>query len=77
MLILFHLLLLQEGGADAMNNTEGRQWWLDGRIKKKLAQIYHSQGNIELFVEAIAISIKETLYVETLNQKVSLVQSLD
>ncbi|GLJ14841.1 hypothetical protein SUGI_0241430 [Cryptomeria japonica] len=58
------------------SNIDGRPWWSNGKVKKKLAQIYQAQGKAELFVEAIASSIKETLYLETLNQKVRMKNKL-
>ncbi|KAH9314690.1 hypothetical protein KI387_023317, partial [Taxus chinensis] len=60
-----------EKSTNPTSTTDGRPWWSNGKIKKKLAQIYHAQGKVEPFVEAVASSIKETLYLETLNQKIS------
>ncbi|XP_043690462.1 general transcription factor 3C polypeptide 3 isoform X2 [Telopea speciosissima] len=52
------------------NSIQCTQWWLNGKIKKLLARIYHSRGMLEDFVNAIFSSVRETLFIETMNQKV-------
>lgn len=65
-----------EEPANGTSSTEGCPWWLNGKIKTKLAQIYHSKGMVESFVEAVAPLIRETLFYETLNQKVRIKKKL-
>ncbi|XP_042494489.1 general transcription factor 3C polypeptide 3 isoform X2 [Macadamia integrifolia] len=52
------------------NSTQSTHWWLNGKIKKLLARIYHARGMLEEFVNAIFSSVRETLFIETINQKV-------
>ncbi|CAA3015048.1 general transcription factor 3C polypeptide 3 isoform X1 [Olea europaea subsp. europaea] len=47
-----------------------RQWWLNGKIKLKLSQIYKAKGSFEAFVDVIFPVIRETLFLETYQQKV-------
>ncbi|EFJ04351.1 hypothetical protein SELMODRAFT_432497 [Selaginella moellendorffii] len=51
-------------------SVSGLYWWQNGRIKMKLAEIYHGQGKLYLFLETILPAIQESLYVESFNQKV-------
>ncbi|KAI3923294.1 hypothetical protein MKW92_008738 [Papaver armeniacum] len=47
-----------------------KPWWNHAKVKMQLARIYHSKGMLEDFVEAILSSVRETLFTESLNQKV-------
>ncbi|MCL7043412.1 hypothetical protein MKW94_027674 [Papaver nudicaule] len=47
-----------------------KPWWNNAKVKMQLARIYHSRGMLEDFVEAILPSVRETLFTESLNQKV-------
>ncbi|KAK1278557.1 hypothetical protein QJS04_geneDACA007417 [Acorus gramineus] len=52
------------------NSWGPKPFWLCGIIRMRLAQIYHSKGMLENFVDAILSPVRETLFVETRNQKV-------
>ncbi len=45
-------------------------WWQQGKVLMKLAQLYLSQNRLTYFVDTILPAIQESLYVESLNQKV-------
>ncbi|KAL2539019.1 tetratricopeptide repeat (TPR)-containing protein [Forsythia ovata] len=47
-----------------------RPWWLNEKIKLKLSQIYKAKGSFEAFVDVIYPVIRETLFLETFQQKV-------
>ncbi|XP_077231618.1 tetratricopeptide repeat (TPR)-containing protein [Tasmannia lanceolata] len=51
-------------------------WWLSGKVRMQLAQIYHSKGMLEDFVDAIFSSVRETLFIESMNQKVRIKKKL-
>lgn len=69
MLILSFLWL---AFVDSVNLSSDKQkaWWLDGKIKLKLCQIYRAKGMLEDFVNTIFPLVRESLYVKTLRQKV-------
>lgn len=46
-----------------------KQWWLNGRVKLKLSQIYKAKGMLQPFVDAIFPAVRETLLFETVQQK--------
>ncbi|XP_057508578.1 uncharacterized protein LOC130791465 isoform X2 [Actinidia eriantha] len=84
-LTLAALLLEEDRDDDAIsvlsppNNTESKcgvnsdkckPWWLNGKIKLKLCLIYKTKGLTEAFVDAIFPSIRESLFLETIQQKV-------
>ncbi|XP_068658624.1 uncharacterized protein [Aristolochia californica] len=71
-------IMLLSPPKDPDNNTPMRSdpWWLDGRIRMKLAQIYHARGMLEAFVDAIFSCIHETLFIEHINQKVKIPRKL-
>lgn len=52
------------------NSDEFQPWWLNGKVKLKLSHIYRSKGMSDEFVDAIFPSVRESLFVETLKQKV-------
>ena len=52
------------------NSDEFQPWWLDGKVKLKLAHIYRSKGMLDEFLDAIFPSVQESLFIETLKQKV-------
>ncbi|XP_052136286.1 uncharacterized protein LOC127754757 [Oryza glaberrima] len=47
-----------------------KPWWLDGKVKMHLANIYYNKGMFEDFVGTILIPILETLNIEYANRKV-------
>ncbi|KAL3639844.1 hypothetical protein CASFOL_014812 [Castilleja foliolosa] len=47
-----------------------KSWWSHGKIKLKLAQIYKAKGSVESFADVLFPVIRETLFLETLHQKV-------
>ncbi|OAY46652.1 hypothetical protein MANES_06G016500v8 [Manihot esculenta] len=65
-------LLSPPENLDSVNLSSDKQkaWWLDGKIKLKLCQIYRAKGMLEDFVNTIFPLVRESLYVKTLRQKV-------
>ncbi|XP_010252329.1 PREDICTED: general transcription factor 3C polypeptide 3 isoform X2 [Nelumbo nucifera] len=53
-----------------MNSVQPKPWWLNGKVKVKLCRIYHAKGMLEEFIDAISSVVRETLFIETMNQKV-------
>lgn len=47
-----------------------KPWWMNVKIKLKLCQIYKARGSSEAFVDAIYPSVRESLFLETIQQKV-------
>ncbi|XP_072950353.1 uncharacterized protein [Typha angustifolia] len=54
----------------ALCSAQSKPWWLNGKIKMQLAKIYRDKGMLEKFADTIYSSIRETLIVESQNQKV-------
>ncbi|KAI3891495.1 hypothetical protein MKW92_005795 [Papaver armeniacum] len=46
-----------------------KPWWNNVKVKILLGHIYHSKRMLEDFVEGILLSVRETLFIESLNQK--------
>lgn len=53
-----------------------KQWWLNGKIKLKLSQIYKANGMLEEFVDVVFPVVRETLFLETVQQKVKVKKRL-
>lgn len=51
-------------------SKEQQPWWKHGNVVTKLANIYLSQSRLKEFVDTLLPAIHESLYVESLNQKV-------
>lgn len=47
-----------------------KPWWLNGKIKLKLSQVYKAKGMVQDFVDVIFPVVRETLFLETVQQKV-------
>ncbi|KAK4390009.1 Transcription factor tau subunit sfc4 [Sesamum angolense] len=45
-------------------------WWRSGKIKLKLSQIYKAKGSFDAYVDVLFPIIRETLFLETVQQKV-------
>lgn len=58
--------------ADSINlpPEKSKPWWLNEKVKLKLAHIYRAKGMLEDFVDAVFPLVRESLYVETLHPKV-------
>ncbi|KAK2981898.1 hypothetical protein RJ640_021089 [Escallonia rubra] len=52
------------------NSDSTKPWWLDGKIRLKLSQVYKAKGLLEAFVDAIFPSVRESLFLESIQQKV-------
>ncbi|KAK3038254.1 hypothetical protein RJ639_030863 [Escallonia herrerae] len=52
------------------NSDNTKPWWLDGKIRLKLSQVYKAKGLLEAFVDAIFPSVRESLFLESIQQKV-------
>ncbi|XAR55675.1 hypothetical protein NMG60_11035825 [Bertholletia excelsa] len=52
------------------NSDKAYPWWLNGKIKLKLCHIFKAKGLTEDFVDAIFPSVRESLFLETIQQKV-------
>ncbi|XP_058200798.1 uncharacterized protein LOC131315640 isoform X2 [Rhododendron vialii] len=53
-----------------LNSDKTKPWWLNWQIKLKLSRIYKTKGMTEAFVDAIFPSVRESLFLETIQQKV-------
>ncbi|TYK03666.1 general transcription factor 3C polypeptide 3 isoform X1 [Cucumis melo var. makuwa] len=47
-----------------------KPWWLNEKVKLKLCHIYRTRGLLENFVEVIFPLVRESLYIETLQEKI-------
>ncbi|KAH8961754.1 hypothetical protein BDL97_05G064600 [Sphagnum fallax] len=65
-------VLDQLEGTGTSMDMQGKEqpWWRQGKVLMKLAQLYLSQNRLTYFVDTILPAIQESLYVESLNQKV-------
>ncbi|XP_059631065.1 uncharacterized protein LOC132273957 isoform X2 [Cornus florida] len=52
------------------NSDKSVPWWLNGKIKLKLCQIYKAKGLQEAFIDAILPLVRESLFLQTFRQKV-------
>ncbi|XP_009781369.1 uncharacterized protein LOC107832204 isoform X1 [Nicotiana tabacum] len=52
------------------SSDEPKSWWLNSKIKLKLCQIYRAKGSLEACVDVIFPLIRETLFLESVQQKV-------
>lgn len=52
------------------SSSKLKPWWLNEKVKLKLCHIYKTRGMIENFVEVIFPLVRESLYIETLQEKV-------
>ncbi|KAL9171749.1 hypothetical protein ABFS82_03G001400 [Erythranthe guttata] len=84
--LMLSSLLLEEGRDDeaicvlspplepesALDTKSGTSelWWQSGMIKLKLSQIYKAKGSLEAFADVLFPVIRETLFLETVQQKV-------
>ncbi|KAI8526489.1 hypothetical protein RHMOL_Rhmol12G0001200 [Rhododendron molle] len=59
-----------------LNSDKTKPWWLNGKIKLELSRIYKTKGMTEAFVDAIFPSVRESLFLETIQQKVRAKKSL-
>lgn len=55
-----------------MDSDNHRPWWDNGKVRLKLCSIYRAKGMIKDFVDAILPPVRESLYIETIQQKVIL-----
>lgn len=55
---------------DADTQAKEQPWWKHGKVVVKLANIYLSQSRLTEFVDTLLPLLHESLYVESLNQKV-------
>ncbi|KAA3463161.1 general transcription factor 3C polypeptide 3 isoform X1 [Gossypium australe] len=53
------------------NSDTSKSWWLNGKIKLKLCNIYRAKGMMEDFVNTILPLVQESLYIESLGIKLS------
>ncbi|TYG42602.1 hypothetical protein ES288_D12G270100v1 [Gossypium darwinii] len=52
------------------NSNTSKSWWLNGKIKLKLCNIYRAKGMMEDFVNTILPLVQESLYIESLGIKI-------
>ncbi|XP_030550361.2 general transcription factor 3C polypeptide 3 isoform X2 [Rhodamnia argentea] len=57
-------------GSGDVDSDNHRPWWANGKVRLKLCSIYRAKGMIKDFVDAILPLVRESLYIETLRQKV-------
>lgn len=60
----------ENSGSGDVDSDNHRPWWDDGKVRLKLCSIYRAKGMIKDFVDAILPLVRESLYIETLRQKV-------
>ncbi|KAL3513257.1 hypothetical protein ACH5RR_025974 [Cinchona calisaya] len=61
----------KEAESQSNSNSDAvKPWWLNGKIKLKLSQIYKAKGLLEGFVDVIFPVVHETLFLESIQQKV-------
>ncbi|KAG8386514.1 hypothetical protein BUALT_Bualt03G0156400 [Buddleja alternifolia] len=58
-----------ESVPDTKSGTS-KLWWRSGKIKLKLAEIHEAKGSFEAFADVLFPVIHETLFLETVQQKV-------
>lgn len=63
---------INDYGTDTSLVTEnrGNSWWLDEKIKLKLSYIYRDRGMCTEFIDTIFSLVRESLFIETMKQKV-------
>lgn len=61
---------------DLLLPEKSKPWWLNEKVKLKLALIYRAKGMLQDFVDAIFPLVRESLYVETLHPKVKVKKRL-
>jgi general transcription factor 3C polypeptide 3 (transcription factor C subunit 4) len=66
------ILLLSPPSNSEKLTSEPKSWWLNGQVKIQLAKIYHNKGMLESFVNTIFSSVRDTLTIESKNQKVQI-----
>ena len=52
------------------SSSETKSWWLNEKVKLKLANIYQAKGMLEEFVDVIFPLIQESLIIENTNTEV-------
>ncbi|CAN4098038.1 unnamed protein product [Withania somnifera] len=57
------------------SSSKPKSWWLNSKIKLKLCQIYRAKGSLEACVDVIFPLIRETLFLKSVQPKVSLLFS--
>ncbi|CAI9112914.1 OLC1v1013423C1 [Oldenlandia corymbosa var. corymbosa] len=60
---------VSESQSNSSRYNASKPWWLDGKIKLKLSQIYKSKGLTEAFVDVIFPVVRETMFIETIQRK--------
>lgn len=71
-LSFYDLLIASPDSKLGLNSDKTKPWWLNGKIKLELSRIYKIKGMTEAFVDAIFPSVRESLFLETIQQKVIL-----
>jgi general transcription factor 3C polypeptide 3 (transcription factor C subunit 4) len=66
------ILLLSPPSNSEKSTSEPKSWQLNGQVKIQLAKIYHNKGMLESFVNTIFSSVRDTLTIESKNQKVQI-----
>ncbi|XP_078447572.1 tetratricopeptide repeat (TPR)-containing protein [Wolffia australiana] len=64
------LLLLPPGNCESSDMLEPGHWSLNGRIKLQLAKFYHEKRMLQEFADTIFDCVRETLFIEAMNEKV-------
>lgn len=66
------ILLLSPPSNSEKLNSQPKSWWVNGQVKIQLAKIYHNKGMLESFANTIFSSVRDTLLIESINQKVQI-----
>ncbi|PIN06623.1 hypothetical protein CDL12_20823 [Handroanthus impetiginosus] len=61
---------VESESAPDTNSDTCKLWWRSGKIKLKLSRIYKAKGLFEAFADVLFPIIRETLFLETVQQKV-------
>lgn len=60
----------KDSNSTSSSSSKCKPWWLNERVKLKLCHIFRTKGMLENFVEAIFPLVRESLYIETLHEKI-------
>uniref|UniRef100_A0A0A0LGB1 General transcription factor 3C polypeptide 3 n=1 Tax=Cucumis sativus TaxID=3659 RepID=A0A0A0LGB1_CUCSA len=60
----------KDSNPTSSSSSKLKPWWLNEKVKLKLCHIYRTRGLLENFVEVIFPLVRESLYIETLQEKI-------
>ncbi|XP_038879313.1 general transcription factor 3C polypeptide 3 [Benincasa hispida] len=60
----------KDSNPTSSSSSKLKPWWFNEKVKLKLCHIYKTRGMLESFVEVIFPLVRESLYIETLQEKI-------